>query len=137
MKRNKQLNIQSYGRYFSEKRFWSKIKQLSRKAGFQVVYAALLLYYLMESRSVPIKAKAGIVAALGYFVLPADLIPDIAVVIGFTDDFAVLLYALSQLTDYIGDEVKEKAKRKLSTWFGDVDEQDLKLLEEKITQIDK
>jgi uncharacterized membrane protein YkvA (DUF1232 family) len=113
---------------FSEGKFWKKIRATSRKAGLQAVYAALLLYYLMESRSVPMRAKAGIMAALGYFILPTDLIPDMIIAFGFSDDVAVLLYVLSQVSDHITPGVKEKASKKLSNWFDDADGTELRLL---------
>ncbi len=98
-----------------------------------MVYAALLLYFLMQSRTVPMRAKAGIMAALGYFVLPTDLIPDVVIAFGFTDDIAVLLYALSQVSDHITPEVKEKARVKLTQWFENIDPVEIALLEEKIS----
>lgn len=132
MKFDPKIQLEGFRSYFSEGRFWSKLRRTSRKAGIQVVYAALLLYYLMQSRSVPVRAKAGIMAALGYFILPTDLIPDFVVVFGFSDDIAVMLYALSQVADHITPEVKEKASKKLSKWFDRIDEKEIHLLEEKI-----
>jgi uncharacterized membrane protein YkvA (DUF1232 family) len=114
-------NDSRYSRFFTEKGFWKKVKSYSRTAGMQVVYIALLLYYLMQSRSVPIKAKATIAAALGYFILPIDLIPDIALVAGFTDDLTVLMVALSQVSRYITDDVIQSARTRLRQWFTVVD----------------
>lgn len=125
-------DINKYKAWFSEQQFWRKIRYYSRKAGTQVVYVALLLYYLMQSKSVPLSAKSGIIAALGYFILPTDLIPDIVVAFGFTDDIAVMLFALSKVADHITPEVKQKAKEKLSHWFENIDEAELKLLEQQI-----
>lgn len=132
MKIDPKIQLESFKNHFSEGRFWSKLRRSSRKAGIQVVYSALLLFYLMESRSVPVRAKAGIMAALGYFILPTDLIPDLVVAFGFSDDIAVLLYVLSQVADHITPEVKEKATNKLNEWFDTVDEKEILLLEEKI-----
>lgn len=126
------IKLDEFRAWFSEEGFWNKIRRSSRKAGIQVVYSALLLYYLMQSRSVPMRAKAGIMAALGYFILPTDLIPDLVVAFGFSDDIAVLLYALSQVAHHITPEVKEKASGKLAAWFDTVDEKEMLLLEEKI-----
>ena len=86
----------------------------------------------MQSRSVPMRAKAGIMAALGYFILPTDLIPDLVVAFGFSDDIAVMLYVLSQVADHITPEVKDKATKKLNEWFDTVDEKEILLLEDKI-----
>jgi uncharacterized membrane protein YkvA (DUF1232 family) len=40
-------------------------------------------------------------AALGYFLSPIDLIPDCTPVIGFTDDLAVLTYAINLLSTLV------------------------------------
>jgi uncharacterized membrane protein YkvA (DUF1232 family) len=119
-------------RFFTEQGFWKKIKNYSRRAGMQVVYAALLLYYLMQSSSVPIKAKAGIAAALGYFILPFDIIPDIALVAGYTDDLAVLMFALSQVSHYITDEVKQNARDRLQHWFPLAEVEHLERIESRL-----
>lgn len=132
MKFDPKINLEGFKAYFSEGAFWDKIAKTSRKAGLQVVYAALLLFYLMESRSVSVRAKAGIMAALGYFILPTDLIPDLVVAFGFSDDIAVLLYVLSQVADNITPDVKQKASKRLNDWFDKVDEKEIRLLEEKI-----
>jgi uncharacterized membrane protein YkvA (DUF1232 family) len=132
MKFDSKNALDNFSAFFSEGDFWAKIRKTSQKAGLQVIYSALLLFYVMESRSVPVRAKAGIMAALGYFILPTDIIPDLVVAFGFTDDIAVLLYALSQVADHITPEVKEKASKKLGEWFDKVDEKEILLLEEKI-----
>ena len=100
-----------------------------------MVHAALLLYYLMQSSSVPIKAKAGIAAALGYFILPMDIIPDIALVAGFTDDLAVLMFALSQVSHYITDEVKQNARVRLRQWFPRAEVEHLERIESRLVAI--
>ncbi len=121
--------------FFTEQGFWKKIKNYSRRAGLQVVHAALLLYYLMQSNSVPIKAKAGIAAALGYFILPIDIIPDFALVAGFTDDLAVLMFALSQVSHYITDEVKQNARARLQQWFPSANQEHLEQIENRLITI--
>lgn len=92
---------------------------MQKKAGSSVVYAVLLLYFTLQKPEVPIKAKTIIIGALGYFILPLDLIPDIAVGVGYTDDLGALGVALFQVAMYIDDEIKNKAKEKLKDWFGD------------------
>ncbi|MCA1060152.1 DUF1232 domain-containing protein [Rossellomorea aquimaris] len=106
-------------KHFSEEKFWDKLKRYGVKAGHSVVYTALLLYFVLQKPDVPKKSKMVIIGALGYFILPTDFIPDMAVGIGFTDDLGALGLALIQVSMYIDDEVKAKAKAKLSDWFGD------------------
>ncbi len=130
---NKQyISGNQYSKYFSEESLWIKIKKFSKTAGTTVVYAALLLFYVMKSRDVAVKTKISIAAALGYFILPTDAIFDFTPVIGYTDDLGVLIFALSQVSSNITPEIKEQARQKLSEWFGEINEKDLQDLESKI-----
>jgi uncharacterized membrane protein YkvA (DUF1232 family) len=111
-------NIPYFKKSYSESAFWLKLKKFAKKAGIQVVYAALLLYYVLQSPHVPMKAKAIIVGALGYFISPIDIIPDILVGIGYGDDFGILLGALASVVVYIDKDIKQKAKQRIAEWFG-------------------
>ena len=106
-------------KYFTEEKFWDKLKKFAKKAGSSVVYAVLLLYYTLQKPEVPKKTKVVIIGALGYFILPVDLIPDMMLGVGFTDDLGALGIALFQVAMYIDDDIKLKAKMKLADWFGD------------------
>ena len=121
-----------YLKQYSEKSLWVKIKKFSKDAGIKVVYAVLLLYFVMESKNVGVKTKLSIAAALGYFILPTDAIFDLTPLIGYSDDLGVLLFALSQISSSITPDIKEKARQKLKDWFGEIDENELKDLENKI-----
>jgi uncharacterized membrane protein YkvA (DUF1232 family) len=118
--------------YFSEKSLWEKIRNYSRSAGVQVVYNVLLLYYVMKDKSTKVKTKLSIAAALGYFILPTDALFDFTPLIGYSDDLGVLLFALAQVSSNITPEIKEKARQKLSDWFGKIEEKELRELEDKI-----
>ncbi|WP_245980056.1 YkvA family protein [Peribacillus asahii] len=118
--------MQRSEKHYSDDKFWDKLKKFGKKAGASVVYAVLLLYYTLQKPEVPKKAKAVIIGALGYFILPVDLLPDMMLGIGFTDDLGALGVALFQVAMYIDDEIKGKAKTKLADWFGqDVDTADI------------
>ncbi|MFD1780879.1 YkvA family protein [Fredinandcohnia salidurans] len=106
-------------KHYSDHKFWEKLKKFALRAGHSVVYTALLLYYVLQKPDLPAKARVTILAALGYFIFPVDLIPDLAVGIGFTDDLGALGVALFQVAIHIDDNVKAKAKAKLVDWFGD------------------
>ena len=73
----------------------------------------------LQKPEVPVKVKAIIIGALGYFILPFDLIPDVAVGVGYTDDLGALGVALLQVAMYIDEDIKNKAKDKLREWFGE------------------
>lgn len=116
MKRAPQ-NYKSYARFFSRTSFWRKLSHVAAQAGRKVVYAALVLYYAATSKAVPLKDRAKIYGALGYFILPVDLIPDFSGLLGYTDDLTALLWALRTVAANITPEICEKAARKLFTWF--------------------
>ncbi|MYL35325.1 DUF1232 domain-containing protein [Pontibacillus yanchengensis] len=105
-------------KFFSKDEFWSKLQLFAKKAGHSVVYAALLLYYTLQKNDLPVWVRTTIIGSLGYFILPFDLIPDFAAGVGYTDDFGALGAALLQVSMYIDEEVKQKAKNKLNIWFG-------------------
>lgn len=107
------------GKHFTESEFWEKLKKFAKKAGSSVVYAVLLLYFTLQKPEVPVKVKAVIVGALGYFILPLDIIPDFIAGVGFGDDLGALGVALFQVAMYVDDDIKHKAKEKMKAWFGD------------------
>jgi uncharacterized membrane protein YkvA (DUF1232 family) len=122
-----------FERFFSEETLWEKIKKYSRSAGLKVIYAALLLLFIMKDKNVAIKTKVSIAAALGYFILPTDAIFDLTPIIGYTDDLGVLIFVLTQVASNITPEIREKAQHKLSEWFGEINLNELKELEDSIT----
>ena len=67
------------------------MQRIAKKVGATVIRPVFLLYYLLHDKDVPLHHKAYVIGALGYFILPFDLIPEsILPVIGFTDDVAVM-----------------------------------------------
>ncbi|MYL50580.1 DUF1232 domain-containing protein [Halobacillus litoralis] len=112
--------------YFSEKEYGEKLRTYSSRIGTKIVYYSLLLYYAFKSPDTPKKAKLTIAGALGYLILPVDVIPDFIPVVGFTDDSAVIIYAVYQVISHIDEQVKEQAKARLLKLFnGQVDVDDL------------
>lgn len=112
--KNNTTNITAYANHYDEKTFWRTLK----KVGAKVAYPALLLFYVMKSSEVPWKVKAEIIGALGYLILPLDLIPDYLPVVGYTDDLAALMAVVRQVKAYITPEIKKAAEAKLRDWFG-------------------
>lgn len=112
-------DLQKYKDRFSQKGFIDKIARIAKRAGAKFVYAALILYYTLDSDKVSIKDKAIIIGALGYLISPLDIVPDAIPIAGLSDDLAVLIYVLHNVWGNVSEEVKEKAKKKLSQWFDD------------------
>lgn len=110
-----------YSKSYSEKSLFDKIMKFAQKAGINVVYYVLLLFYTLQKKETPTWAKATIIGALGYFIVPIDAIPDLAPVVGYSDDLGALALAIGNVAMYIDDEVKLKAKSKLKDWFGEYD----------------
>ena len=109
---------EDYEKYYNEKSFWSKIKSISKKAGLKLIYIAFLLYYTLSSNNISKMDRAIIVGALGYFIFPLDFIPDYIPFFGYTDDLTVLLYAYRRVKANLNDNIRNKAKDKLSHFFG-------------------
>jgi uncharacterized membrane protein YkvA (DUF1232 family) len=112
-------NYDKFRKFFTESDFWEKIQKVARKAGIKISYAALLLYYVLRSPATPSSDRMKIIGALGYFILPVDLIPDYLPVIGFSDDLAALTWALYSVAKNITPEVKVQAQEQLGKWFKD------------------
>lgn len=120
--------ITKYSRYFSNEKFKKKVIKVARIAGIKVIYASFLLYYSLMDDNFPAKERILILGALGYFILPVDLIPDAVPFVGFTDDFIALLFALKKVYTHITPEISEKAKAKVIAIFGNVDEKEFNLI---------
>ena len=118
-------DLSKYEKDFSFDSLMSKIKETAKKAGLKAIYMALLLYYALESPTISIADKAIIYGALGYFICPIDLVPDILPFIGLTDDIAVLAWAFSRVKHNVNDMTREKAKTKLKIWVGNFDEAEI------------
>lgn len=72
-------------------------------------------YYALRDPKTPFKVKATLAAALAYFIMPADLIPDLVAGFGFSDDFAVLLLVLKRVSGSITESHHELARRRLKS----------------------
>jgi uncharacterized membrane protein YkvA (DUF1232 family) len=112
-------DFMNYGNRFSQSDFVEKISRIAKRAGAKLVYAALILYYTLQSDKVSTKDKAIIIGALGYMISPIDVIPDAIPIAGLTDDLAVLIYVLKKFWVDVDPKIKERAKKKLDNWFDD------------------
>ena len=116
-------DFMNYANKFSQSDFVEKISSIAKRAGAKLVYAALILYYTLQSDKVSTANKAMIIGALGYMISPLDVIPDAIPIAGLTDDLAVLLFVLKKVWTDIDPEIQTKAKETLAKWF-DQDEID-------------
>ena len=112
-------DFMNYANKFSQSDFVDKIASIAKRAGAKLVYAALILYYTLQSDKISTANKAMIIGALGYMISPLDVVPDAIPIAGLTDDLAVLLFVLKKVWTDIDPEIQEKAKSRLSKWFDD------------------
>ena len=110
-------DFMNYASKFTQKDFVEKISRIAKRAGAKLVYAALILYYTLQSDKVSKADKAIIIGALGYMISPLDVIPDAIPIAGLTDDLAVLLYVLKKVWTGIDPEIVDQSRSKLSKWF--------------------
>lgn len=89
------------------KSFWPKLRTVAAKVPF--AKEALSAYYLARDPETPLRTKGMIYAALAYFVVPTDAIPDVIAGLGFTDDAAVLMTLMTLLGTSIKPRHKDKA----------------------------
>ena len=118
-------DLVKYEGNYSEGAFWNKVKKIASRAGVKTVYYALVLYYTLADPATPAKYKAVITGALGYFILPFDLLPDLLPFSGMADDWAALVAAVAYVTSAITPAIKEKARAKVNSWFGHVEDSSL------------
>ena len=114
------MNLPDFMQYsgkFTNSDFVEKISKIAKRAGSKLVYAALILYYTLQSDKISVKDKAIMIGALGYLVSPLDVIPDAIPIAGLGDDLAVLIYVLNKVWGNVSEDIKAKAKDKLSKWF--------------------
>lgn len=97
-------------------KFWPKITKVLARIPF--AEDAMAAWYCAFDRQTPARVKAILLAALAYFIMPIDVIPDLLVGIGFTDDMAVLATAIGMIRSHIKDEHFEAARKKLDELQG-------------------
>jgi uncharacterized membrane protein YkvA (DUF1232 family) len=121
-------DFMSYASKFSQTDFVEKIARIAKRAGAKLVYAALILYYTLQSDKISAANKAMIIGALGYMISPLDVVPDAIPIAGLTDDLAVLLFVLKKVWTDVDPEIQENARQRLSKWFDDDEIDEIKNL---------
>jgi uncharacterized membrane protein YkvA (DUF1232 family) len=79
--------------------FWRKCRRVAAKLPF--AQELLAAYYCAFDRHTPLHVKAALIATLAYFVLPADLVPDVLPALGYADDAASLAATMRLVAAHI------------------------------------
>ncbi|HUT49597.1 MAG TPA: YkvA family protein [Alphaproteobacteria bacterium] len=87
--------------------FWQKVRRTAGKVPF--LQDAVAGYFCAMDPAAPAKVRASILAALAYFVVPTDLVPDFIAGLGYSDDAAVLYGVLKLVHHHITAEHKSRA----------------------------
>ncbi len=93
-------------------KFWQTLRKAFRQVPFS--HDVVAAYYCALDPQTPARTRAILLAALGYFVLPLDWVPDFILGFGFTDDIAVLMAAFSAVRSSLRDEHHEAARLALA-----------------------
>lgn len=105
-------------RWYSAPRLWRTLKKAAARAGRKSLFTGLTLFYCMQDADTPKWAKGVIVGALGYFIFPADMIPDILPLVGYGDDLGALIAALGTVAAYVKEAHKVKAAAQVGRLIG-------------------
>ena len=119
---SKSKTLEKYRGQYNDSKLSSKIARFAKSAGMECVYYVLLLVSIMKSKDVPLSDKAIIVGALGYFISPLDLIPDLMIGTGYIDDAGMLYYALTTISSRITPAIRRDAIKSLHKYFDFRDE---------------
>lgn len=91
--------------------FWSKVKVNLGRVPFMDEVVAV--WYCARDPATPARVKAILLAAVAYFVLPFDVVPDIVAGLGYGDDLAVLLGAIRAVRPHVTDRHRQQARQAL------------------------
>ena len=94
-----------------ERGFWKKLLKTAGRIPFAEDLAAA--YYCAFDPATPTRVRGMLLAALAYFVMPFDAIPDFVAGLGFTDDAAVLAGVIALVARHITPAHRAKARTAL------------------------
>jgi uncharacterized membrane protein YkvA (DUF1232 family) len=92
--------------------FMARLKRVAKRIPF--AEDLLAAWFCARDPATPRRVRLTLLAALGYFVLPVDAIPDIMPLLGFTDDAAVIAAAIAAVAGSITPEHRERAKKAMA-----------------------
>lgn len=103
-------SLRDEARFGSE--FLARLKRVAKRIPF--AEDLLAAWICARDPATPRRVRMTLLAALGYFVLPVDALPDIMPILGFTDDAAVIAAALAAVAGSITPEHRERARKAMA-----------------------
>lgn len=97
--------------------FLPKIRKVAARIPFAT--EALSVWWCARDPATPMAAKGMMMAALAYFVLPTDVIPDVLPALGMTDDAAVIAAVIAIVGKNLKPRHKDAAKAFLAKLSAD------------------
>ena len=91
--------------------FWAKLKRFAGNIPF--VEDLVAAYYCALDPSTPTRVRGMLLAAIAYFILPFDIIPDMIAGLGFADDAALLTAVVGLVATHITPTHRAAAARAL------------------------
>ncbi|CAA7612762.1 YkvA family protein [Magnetospirillum sp. UT-4] len=100
----------------TEATFWSKVRSVIGRVPF--LDEVVAVWFTARDPATPTTAKAILLGAVAYFVLPFDLVPDVIAGLGYGDDLAVLVAAVRAVRPHITDDHRTRAREALRRMRG-------------------
>lgn len=98
---------------------WAIIQENAPKVGIEATRIMLELFYVMKSPETGMINKSIIVAALGYQLLPEDILPrEKFGLLGFLDNGITLAFAYNRVKSSVTPEIEQQVNSILRNWFG-------------------
>lgn len=94
-----------------EEGFWAKLLRIAGRIPFAEDLAAA--YFCVIDPETPGRVRGVLLAALAWFVLPAAVMPEFVVVLGFTDEIAVTAIAVRMIRKHLKERHYERAREAL------------------------
>ena len=110
-------NYSKFASHCSETNLLDKMAK-NRCLGRKLLKSVFELGYAFMSPDTPVWARAVIIGAIGYFISPADAVPDLVPGVGYVDDAGVIASALAAVGSNITNEVEEKAEKAVDDLLG-------------------
>lgn len=98
-----------FARFYTPGKFIRFIRGTGRRLHF--LPKLMTIFYCMQDKDTPKFVKLALMGALGYVILPLDLVSDAFIGIGWLDDAAVVAAALRLAGTYVKTEHLEKVRR--------------------------